>query len=129
MEKAMKKMHFNNLKKQQGVSKLGLVVMFFLVAVFLTAGLKVVPLYIDHNLIVGICDQLIETGEADNMTITDIRIRVSNTLRINNVTGFDLSSITLRRENSQAIITVAYERRVELFANLDVIAKFDSVLR
>ena len=129
MDKAMKKMHFNNLKKQQGVSKLGLVVMFFLVAVFLTAGLKVVPLYIDHNLIVGICDELIETGEADNMTITDIRIRVSNALRINNVYDFDLGSITLRRENSQAIITVAYERRVELFANLDVIAKFDNVLR
>ena len=121
--------NINNLKKQQGVSKLGLVVMFFLVAVFLTAGLKVVPLYIDHNLIVGVCDELIETGEADNMTISDIRIRVSNTLRINNVTGFDLRSITLRRENSQAIITVAYERRVELFANLDVIAKFDSVLQ
>ncbi|MCH7671404.1 MAG: DUF4845 domain-containing protein [Proteobacteria bacterium] len=125
----MNKLNINNLKKQQGVSKLGLVVMFFLVAVFLTAGLKVVPLYIDHNLIVGVCDELIETGEADNMTISDIRIRVSNTLRINNVTGFDLRSITLRRENSQAIITVAYERRVELFANLDVIAKFDSVLQ
>ena len=129
MGKAMNKLNINNLKKQQGVSKLGLVVMFFLVAVFLTAGLKVVPLYIDHNLIVGVCDELIETGEADNMTISDIRIRVSNTLRINNVTGFDLRSITLRRENSQAIITVAYERRVELFANLDVIAKFDSVLQ
>ena len=129
MEKAMNKMHINNLKKQQGASKLGLLVMFLLVAVFLTAGLKVVPLYIDHNLIVGICDELIETGEAENMTITDIRNRVSNTLRINSVTGFDLGSITLRRENSQAIITVAYERRVELFANLDVIAKFDSVLQ
>lgn len=122
-------MNINNLKKQQGVSKLGLLVMFFLVAVFLTAGLKVVPLYIDHNLIVGICDKLIETGEAENMTITDIRLRVSRTLRINNVRDFDLNSITLRRENSQAIITVAYERRVELFANLDVIAKFDSVLQ
>jgi len=131
MEKAMSKMNINinNLKKQQGVSKLGLLVMFFLVAVFLTAGLKVVPLYIDHNLIVGICDKLIETGEAENMTITDIRLRVSRTLRINNVRDFDLNSITLRRENSQAIITVAYERRVELFANLDVIAKFDSVLQ
>lgn len=125
----MKKMHINNLKQQQGASKLGLVVMFFLVAVFLTAGLKVVPLYIDHNLIVGICGDLIETGEAESMTITDIRNRVSTTLRINNVYDFDLSSITLRRENSQAIITVAYERRVELFANLDIIAKFDSVLQ
>jgi hypothetical protein len=129
MQKAMKIMNINNFKKQQGVSKLGLVVMFLLVAVFLNAGLKVAPLYIDHNLIVGICDELIETGEAENMTITEIRNRVSNTLRINSVTNFDLRSITLRRENSQAIIALVYERRVKLFANLDIIAKFDNVLQ
>ena len=63
------------------------------------------------------------------MTITDIRQRVSTTLRINNITDFDLSAITMRKENNQAIITIAYERRVELVANLDVVAKFNTVLR
>ena len=116
----------NNLENQTGVSKLGLVVMFLLIALFLTAGLKVVPLYIDHNLVTSVCKALIENGEADNMTLTDIRNRVSNTLRINNVYGFDLNSISLRRENNKAIIMLNYERRVELFANLDVVAKFDN---
>ncbi|MBT5718208.1 MAG: DUF4845 domain-containing protein, partial [Gammaproteobacteria bacterium] len=51
------------------------------------------------------------------------------TLRINNITDFDLSNITLRKESDQAIISIAYERRVELIANLDVVAKFDTVLR
>lgn len=122
----MKKLNMNNLENQTGVSKLGLVVMFLLIALFLTAGLKVVPLYIDHNLVTSVCKALIENGEADNMTLTDIRNRVSNTLRINNVYGFDLNSISLRRENNKAIIMLNYERRVELFANLDVVAKFDN---
>ena len=95
----------------------------------MTFGLKVVPLYVDHNLISGVYEELIENGEAANMTITEIRQRVSNTLRINNVTDFDLSSITTRKENDQAIIIIAYERRVELAANLDVVAKFDTVLQ
>ena len=103
--------------------------MFILVVSFLTFGLKVVPLYVDHNLVSGVCEELIENGEAANMTITEIRQRVSNTLRINNVTDFDLSSITLRKENDQAIITIAYERRVELAANLDVVAKFNTDLQ
>jgi len=34
MQKAMKIMNINNFKKQQGVSKLGLVVMFLLVRYF-----------------------------------------------------------------------------------------------
>ena len=63
------------------------------------------------------------------MTITDVRNRVSNSLRINNVTGFELNDITMRKENNQPVITIAYERRVELFANLDVVAKFDTILQ
>ena len=103
--------------------------MFILVVSFLTFGLKVVPLYVDHNLVSGVCEELIENGEVANMIITEIRQRVSNTLRINNVTDFDLSSITLRKENDQAIITIAYERRVELAANLDVVAKINTDLQ
>ena len=102
---------------------------FILIVSFLTFGLKVVPLYVDHNLITGVCEELIENGEAANMTTTDVRQRVSNTLRINNIRDFDLSAITMRKENDQAIITIAYERRVELVANLDVVAKFDTVLQ
>lgn len=125
----MKQLKAKALRRQAGVSKFGMLMVFILIATFLTFGLKVVPLYVDHNLITGVCEELIENGEAANMTLTEVRQRVSNTLRINNVTDFELSSITMRKENDQPIITVAYERRVELAANLDVVAKFDTVLR
>lgn len=118
-----------SLKSQRGVSKFGLLMLFVLVAGFLTAGLKVAPLYVDHNLITDICEELVDNGEAANMTITDVRNRVSNSLRINNITGFDLSDITMRKENNEAIITIDYERRVELIANLDIVAKFNTVLQ
>ena len=54
---------------------------------------------------------------------------VSNTLRINNVIEFGLSSVTMRKEIDQAITTIAYERRVELAESLNVVAKFDTVLQ
>ena len=129
MDETMKQISSKSLKKQAGVSKFGMMMVFILIVMFLTFGLKVVPLYVDHNLVTGICEELIENGEANNMTLSDIRQRVSNTLRINNVTDFELSSITMRKENDSAIITIAYERRVELIANLDVVAKFNTVLR
>ena len=125
----MKQIRSKGLRDQAGVSKFGMLMVFILIVSFLTFGLKVVPLYVDHNLITGICEELIENGEAANMTTRDVRQRVSNSLRINNITDFDLSAITVRKENDQAIITIAYERRVELAANLDVVAKFDTVLQ
>ena len=125
----MKQVGLKSLKEQVGVSKFGLLMVFILMVSFITFGLKVVPLYVDHNLISGVCEELIENGEAANMTTTEIRQRVSNTLRINNVTDFDLSSITRRKESDQAIITIADERGVELAANLNAVTKFDTVLQ
>lgn len=125
----MKRMTRNPPGRQHGVSKFGLLMLLAMITVFLTAGLKVGPLYIDHNLITGICQELVDTGQADDLTVTEIRNRVSNSLRVNNVTGFDLSSITKRIESDRAIISINYERRVELFANLDVVAKFDSEIQ
>ena len=125
----MKKTAVNNLSRQRGISSAGVLLIAVLLGLFFTVGLKVGPLYVDHNLITGLCQDLIDNGEANSMTVTEVRDRISSTLRINNVTDFDLNSIRLRKENGEAIITVAYEKRVPLIANLDILATFDESLR
>lgn len=125
----MNRVHNSRLDRQRGFSKSGLTLVIVIITLFFTVGLKVGPLYVDHNLITGICQELIDNGEAANMTVNDVRERVSASLRINNVTGFDLSDIRMRKENGNAIITVAYERRLPLVANLDIVAVFDTVLQ
>jgi hypothetical protein len=121
----MKKTAVNNLSRQRGISSAGVLLIAVLLGLFFTVGLKVGPLYVDHNLITGLCQDLIDNGEANGMTVTEVRDRISSTLRINNVTDFDLNSIRMRKENGEAIITVAYEKRVPLIANLDIVATFD----
>ena len=125
----MKKTVVNNLSRQRGISSAGVLLIAVLLGLFFTVGLKVGPLYVDHNLITGLCQDLIDNGEVNGMTVTEVRDRISSTLRINNVTDFDLNSIRMRKENGEAIITVAYEKRVPLIANLDIIATFDESLR
>ena len=125
----MKKTAVNNFSRQRGISSAGVLLIAALLGLFFTVGLKVGPLYVDHNLITGLCQDLIDNGEANGMTVTEVRDRISSTLRINNVTDFDLNSIRMRKENGEAIITVAYEKRVSLIANLDIVATFDESLR
>ena len=125
----MKKTAVNNLSRQRGISSAGVLLIAVLLGLFFTVGLKVGPLYVDHNLITGLCQDLIDNGEANGMTVTEVRDRISSTLRINNVTDFDLNSIRMRKENGEAIIAVAYEKRVPLIANLDIVATFDESLR
>lgn len=125
----MKKTAVNNLSRQRGISSAGVLLIAVLLGLFFTVGLKVGPLYVDHNLITGLCQDLIDNGEANGMTVNEVRDRISSTLRINNVTDIDLNSIHMRKENGEAIITVAYEKRVPLIANLDIVATFDESLR
>jgi hypothetical protein len=54
---------------------------------------------------------------------------VSDNLLVNNVRDFDVTHILMAKENNKSVVTIAYERRVELFLNLDVVAKFDTVLQ
>ncbi len=107
--------------------------MAVLITLFFTIGLKAGPLYVDHNLITGVCQEMIDNGEAANMTISDVRNRVSNTLHINDVIDFDLSSVRMCKENNAPIIiiaiTIAGERRVGVVANLDVVTTFDTTLQ
>ena len=125
----MNKTALNHLPRQRGISSTVVLMIALLLGLFFTFGLKVGPLYVDHNLITGLCQGLVDNGEANTLTITEVRGRISSTLRINNITDFDLNSIFMRKDNGEAIITVAYEKRVPLVANLDVVATFDESLR
>ncbi|MAJ56187.1 MAG: hypothetical protein CBC67_08930 [Gammaproteobacteria bacterium TMED107] len=125
----MNKTALNHLPRQRGISSAVVLMIALLLGLFFTFGLKVGPLYVDHNLITGLCQGLIDNGEANTLTVTEVRDRISSTLRINNISDFDLNSILMRKDNGEAIITVAYEKRVPLVANLDIVATFDESLR
>ena len=125
----MKNTVVNNLSCQRVIYSAGVLLIAVLLGLFFTVGLKVEPLYIDQNLIRGLCQDLIDNGEANSMTVTEVRDRTSSTLRINNVTDFDLNSIRMLKEYGEGLITVAYEKRVPLIATLDIVATFDESLR
>ena len=55
----MKKTAINNLSRQRGISSAGVLLIAVLLGLFFTVGLKVGPLYVDHNLITGLCQDLI----------------------------------------------------------------------
>jgi hypothetical protein len=114
--------------RQQGFSKIGFLLLFIFTAGGLIMAFKVAPLYVENNIITNYCSNLIESGEAANLTVSELRNKVGDNLRINNVQDFDTRSITMTKSNGDAKITISYERRAELFFNLDVVAKFETVL-
>lgn len=121
----MKISHMSLQSSQRGFSKLGLLMLLVLLVSGLTFGLKILPVYLDHNFVKGVAEELIADGRAATLTQNEIRQEVANGLRVNNVRDFNLNSISLVRENAQPVLVIEYERRVPLVANIDVVISFD----
>lgn len=121
----MKNLYLPMPDLQRGFSKFGLLMMLVLLVSGLTFGLKILPVYLDHNFVKGAAEDLIADGRASTLTQGEIREEIANGLRVNNVRDFNLNSVTLERENAEPVLVIEYERRVPLVANIDVIISFD----
>ena len=69
---------FKGPNRQRGVSKLGLLIMGIFVALFLTVGLKVGPLYMDNNVLTTLADDLVDDGTANRLEVSEIRQRFAD---------------------------------------------------
>lgn len=116
-------------RRQRGFSKLGLVFMLVVLVSGLTFALKVLPVYIDHNFVKGVAESLLESGRANSMTQAEVREEIAASMRVNNVRDFDLDSISTSRANGASIISITYERRIPLVANIDIILSFDDQIQ
>ncbi|MBL4821125.1 MAG: DUF4845 domain-containing protein [Gammaproteobacteria bacterium] len=112
---------------QWGASKLGMLLLVFFIAAFLTLGLKVGPLYMDNSMVINLADDMVEDGSADALDPSQIRLQFANALRLNSIYDFELSDIEISRNRGKTAIRIAYERRVPMFANLDVVVAFDHI--
>lgn len=110
---------------QQGFSKFGLLMTLIVLVCFLTFGLKVLPVYIDHNFVKGFAEDMVESGRASSMTQAEVREEVGRGLAINNVRQFDINSITTSINGGDSVISIKYERRIPLFSNVDIVVSFD----
>jgi hypothetical protein len=75
----------------------------------------------DHNLISGIAETLLNGGRADSMTQAEIRSEFANNLRVNNIRDFDASAVTSNRTDNKSEINLKYEKRIPLFYNIDAV--------
>lgn len=118
-----------SLQQQHGFSKLGLLFSLVVLVCVLSLGLKILPVYIDHNFVRGVAAMLVESGRANAMTQAELREEIAAGMRVNNVRNFDLNSITTNRINGANAVSIVYERRIPLLGNIDIILRFDDQIQ
>jgi len=112
--------------RHNGMTYLGMLILLIVIAFFAVVIIKVAPLYMEHFKVKSSLDSLAQEAK-DSQTVLspqELRYHLMNRLSINDVEHVKQDNIKISREGHKTVVEVDYEARVNLFDNLDVVAKF-----
>jgi hypothetical protein len=112
--------------KQKGLSPVGVLFVVCTFAFILMVGLKLFEHYVDYNTIRSSYKELAEKPEFMSMGANDKFDAISSALTLNNIREWDYREHTyFNNSDGEKVLGFAYEQRVHMFANIDVVLVFN----
>ena len=115
----------NNSKTlQRGMTTISLAVLIIVVVFFITLGLKLVPVYLEHFSVTQSLKSVKEEAPS-GLDVRDIISMLNNRLSMNDVTSVTKRDIKVDRQAKGTVVTVAYEVRRHALGNIDLVISFN----
>lgn len=114
---------------QRGSARSGMVFGLLLSAVLLFFIVKLFPVYVDHNFVTSVTHSMLDHNGMATMSESQIRQDLEASLRLNNVRNFNIDDVYVYREGNSTLVRIQYEKRVPLIGNIDLLVRFDEVIR
>jgi hypothetical protein len=115
-----------SLRRQAGMGWLGWTTIALMAGVIGLFALRLVPIYIDYFQVLDVARTLQREPGVAKKGKNELKTMVSARFRQNNLYSMKPTVLKFTKTAQQRlIIHIDYEERVNLFANIDVVAKFD----
>lgn len=114
---------------QQGLAMGGWLLLIVVFGMVFTMGMKLVPLYMDHNTMSGVLDGMAEEDGLAGKRKTELHSMILQRFKINNVRDFKVKdNIEIKRTKNGTELVMDYEIRQNLFYNVDLVTYFDKTV-
>ena len=113
-----------NLKRQQGVTALGWMIILGLIAFFVSLGLKIYPIYWENYNVKSALKSLEKTQGISRMSRSKIRSLLQTKLDINYITTIKKNNVKVNKRNGAAVVEVIYTVKTPLVGELSLVADF-----
>lgn len=115
----------SSARRQRGVTAIGGLAILIVVVSAIVLTLKLAPHYIDFYTIQSVVDGL-PRDEVRGMSRTALNEALDKRFKINNLRDFAIRDIiTVERSRDSTVLEIQYERRENLFLNIDVVITFN----
>jgi len=110
--------------RMRGISFAGWMLIGAVVIVFATAGIRIVPAFLEYSTISGAINSVLQDPKIGFKTDTEIMSDLGKRFSINNVEAISIDDIVITREGPRVVLSVDYEVRGNLYANIDLVMTF-----
>ncbi|MCK4743540.1 MAG: DUF4845 domain-containing protein [Sulfuriflexus sp.] len=113
-----------NIKRQQGVTAVGWLIILSLIAFFVFLGLKLFPIYLENFNVQGSMNSLAKETGLHKKSKIEIRRLLNRKLSINNIRIIKKKNIKISKRGRVVTVKIDYTVRTPLMGALTLLAEF-----
>lgn len=111
------------MKKQTGVSLMGMLMICIVLVIVAIGGLKVTPAYLEYMSVKKAVAGIVQGGEARG-TVTDIRRAFDKRAQVDDINVISGTDLEVTKEGNEVVVSFAYPKKVPLFGNVSLYFDF-----
>jgi hypothetical protein len=117
-----------SIHRQRGMTPIGWILVFLLIAFFTLVALKLVPIYLDSFTIGSVISDMRQEPGIAAKTPREVVAMIEKRLDINMVEGITADDIFVEKRGDTMTISAEYEIREKMLGNVDVIISFNKTV-
>ena len=112
------------MKRQRGVTFVGMVFIAGLIVFAAIIGLKLVPAYIEYATVVNHLREIARSPDARGAAPRDIQTMFKKRAQIDAIETVKADDIEIEKDGDQVVLRAAYSTKIKLFGNLNACIDF-----
>ena len=117
-----------SIHRQRGMTPIGWILVFLLIAFFALIALKLVPIYIESFTVGSVISDLKNEPGIGSMNAREITSIVNKRFDINTITNVSSDDIYVEKLGGTMTISAEYEVRKPMLGNVDIVVSFNKVV-
>ena len=112
-------------RAQKGITLVGFIMVLAVVGVFAYMGMKVVPMYLEFFAVKDAANGVAKESGITEMDASKVEDLFFRRLDVSYADSVKRDNVKVVRKDAGYVMTIEYEVRKPLIANLDVVGRFD----
>ena len=113
------------LRRQQGMTTMGVVILVAFVGIFAFAAIRLVPVYLNYMKVASVVSGVVQEFDGAGATSNMIRRSISNRFDIEMVSEIQSKDVTVTKVSGGYEVAAVYSHKAPFIANISFVVDFD----